>query len=172
MRKALTIVYLLLFILIIFVFQMYIIDERELFGVKPNLILISVIVVSLWFGLYTGSIYSVIIGIITDMLFGNNIGLFTIGYAITGVIIGFFNYNYRKENKIALLYLTFIATAIFELIQYIIYFVITKEYTSILYFVYQIILTSILNIVIVYVVYSLLYKIISFFEDRLNVYDV
>lgn len=172
MRKALTIVYLLLFILIIFVFQMYIIDERELFGVKPNLILISVIVVSLWFGLYTGSIYSVIIGIITDMLFGNNIGLFTIGYAITGVIIGFFNYNYRKENKIALLYLTFIATAIFELIEYIIYFVITKEYTSILYFVYQIILTSILNIVIVYVVYSLLYKIISFFEDRLNVYDV
>lgn len=172
MKKALTIVYLLLFILIIFVFQMYIIDERELFGVKPNLILISVIVVSLWFGLYTGSIYSVIIGIITDMLFGNNIGLFTIGYAITGVIIGFFNYNYRKENKIALLYLTFIATAIFELIEYIIYFVITKEYTSILYFVYQIILTSILNIVIVYVVYSLLYKIISFFEDRLNVYDV
>lgn len=172
MKKTLTIVYLLLFILIIFVFQMYIIDERELFGVKPNLILISVIVVSLWFGLYTGSIYSVIIGIITDMLFGNNIGLFTIGYAITGVIIGFFNYNYRKENKIALLYLTFIATAIFELIEYIIYFVITKEYTSILYFVYQIILTSILNIVIVYVVYSLLYKIISFFEDRLNVYDV
>ncbi len=172
MKKALTIVYLLLFILIIFVFQMFIIDERELFGVKPNLILISVIVVSLWFGLYTGSIYSVIIGIITDMLFGNNIGLFTIGYAITGVIIGFFNYNYRKENKIALLYLTFIATAIFELIEYIIYFVITKEYTSILYFVYQIILTSILNIVIVYVVYSLLYKIISFFEDRLNVYDV
>lgn len=172
MKKALTIVYLLLFILIIFVFQMFIIDERELFGVKPNLILISVIVVSLWFGLYTGSIYSVIIGVITDMLFGNNIGLFTIGYAITGVIIGFFNYNYRKENKIALLYLTFIATAIFELIEYIIYFVITKEYTSILYFVYQIILTSILNIVIVYVVYSLLYKIISFFEDRLNVYDV
>ena len=172
MKKALTIVYLLLFILIIFVFQMFIIDERELFGVKPNLILISVIVVSLWFGLYTGSIYSVIIGIITDMLFGNNIGLFTIGYAITGVIIGFFNYNYRKENKIALLYLTFIATAIFELIEYIIYFVITKEYTSILYFVYQILLTSILNIVIVYVVYSLLYKIISFFEDRLNVYDV
>lgn len=172
MKKALTIVYLLLFILIIFVFQMFIIDERELFGVKPNLILISVIVVSLWFGLYTGSIYSVIIGIVTDMLFGNNIGLFTIGYAITGVIIGFFNYNYRKENKIALLYLTFIATAIFELIEYIIYFVITKEYTSILYFVYQIILTSILNIVIVYVVYSLLYKIISFFEDRLNVYDV
>lgn len=172
MKKALTIVYLLLFILIIFVFQMFIIDERELFGVKPNLILISVIVVSLWFGLYTGSIYSVIIGIITDMLFGNNIGIFTIGYAITGVIIGFFNYNYRKENKIALIYLTFIATAIFELIEYIIYFVITKEYTSILYFVYQIILTSILNIVIVYVVYSLLYKIISFFEDRLNVYDV
>lgn len=171
MKKTLTIIYLLLFILIIFVFQMFVIDERELFGVKPNLILISVIVVSLWFGLYTGSIYSFIIGFITDILFGNTIGLFTISYTITGVLVGFFNYNYRKENKIALLYVTCIATAVFELIEYIIYFIVTKEYNSILYFIYQILITSILNIIIVYIVYSLLYKIISFFEDRLGIYD-
>lgn len=171
MKKALTIVYLLLFILIIFIFQMFVIDERELFGVKPNLILISVIVVSLWFGLYTGSIYSFSIGFITDVLFGNTMGLFTISYTITGVLVGFFNYNYRKENKFALLYVTCIATAIFGFVEYIIYFILTKKYNSFLYFIYQILITSILNIVIVYIVYSLLYKIISFFEDRLSIYD-
>ena len=172
MKKTLTIVYLILFILIILMFQMFVIDERELFGVKPNLILISVIVVSLWFGLYKGSAYAFIIGLLTDMLFGNNIGLFTITYSITGALVGFFNYNYRKENKIALLYVTCIATAVFEFIQYIVYFLITKEYNSIFYLLYQILITSILNIIIVYIVYSLLYKVISFFEDRLNVYDM
>lgn len=172
MKKALTIVYLLLFIILIFIFQMFIIDQREIFGVKPNLILISVIVVSIWFGLYTGSIYGFIIGIITDILFGNAMSLFTISYSITGALLGFFNYNYRKENKVALLYVTCIATAIFEFIQYVVYFIITKEYTSILYFIYQVLLTSVLNIIIVYIIYSLLYKIVSFFENRLNIYEM
>lgn len=172
MKKRLTIIYLILFVLIILVFQMFVIDERELFGVKPNLILITVIVVSLWFGLYKGAIYAFIVGILTDMLFGNNMGIFTITYSITGALVGFFNYNYRKENKIALLYVTCIATAFFEFVQYIVYFLTTKEYNSIFYLLYQIVITSILNIVIVYIVYSLLYKVISFFEDRLSVYDM
>lgn len=172
MKKALTVIYLILFILIIFIFQMLVIDQRELFGVKPNLILISVIVVSLWFGLYKGSIYSFIIGIIIDMLFGNNIGLFTITYSITGALIGIFNHSYRKENKIALIYVTFIATGVFEFIEYIIYFITTRQYSSILYLLYQIVLSAILNIIIVYIIYSLLYKVVSFFEDRFSVYDM
>ena len=151
---------------------MFVINERELFGVKPNLILISVIVTSLWLGLYKGAIFSFIIGVVTDMLFGNSMGIFTIAYSIIGSLIGFFNYNYRKENKIALLYVTCIATAVFEFIQYILYFLFTKEYNSIFYLVYQILINSILNIIIVYIVYSLLYKVISFFDNRLSVYDM
>ena len=148
MKKVLTIIYLIFFIVLIFTLQIMLIDGRTILGVKPNLILITVIVVSLWFGLYAGSFYGLIIGIITDFLFGNNIGMFTIVYSIIGALIGFFSYNYRKENKIALVYLTVIATAVFEFVQYIMYFV------------------------IVFGVYSLLYKILSFFENRLNMYDM
>ncbi len=172
MKKTLTIVYLVLFLLFILLFQLFVIDKRELFGLKPNLILISVIVVSLWFGLYKGAIFSFFIGIITDMLFGNSMGLFTISYSITGALVGFFNYNYRKENKIALIYVTFMATALFEFIQYIIFFISTGNYTNILYLLYQIVVSSVLNIIIVYIVYSLLYKIISYFEDRLSTYEM
>ena len=133
MRKTLTIIYIILFIIAIFVVQMFVIDNKELFGVKPNLILICVIVVSLWFGVYTGSIFSFIIGMITDILFGNGIGLFTISYSIIGVLVGFFSNNYRKESKVALVCVTCVSTAIFEFVEYIIYFVTTNVYTSILY---------------------------------------
>lgn len=172
MRKVLTIVYLVFLILLIFTLQMLLIDGRTILGIKPNLILITVIVVSLWFGLYVGSFYGLIIGIITDILFGNSIGMFTILYSVIGTLIGFFSYNYRKENKIALVYVTVIATAVFEFIQFIIYFIISGHYNSILYLLYQIIATSFFNVVIVYIVYSLLYKILSFFESRLSTYDI
>lgn len=172
MRKILTIIYLIFFIVLIFTLQIMLIDGRTILGVKPNLILITVIVVSLWFGLYVGSFYGLIIGIITDILFGNNIGMFTIVYSIIGALIGFFSYNYRKENKIALVYVTVIATAVFEFVQYIMYFVISSHYNSILYLLYQLFATSVLNVVIVFIVYSLLYKILSFFENRLNMYDM
>ena len=106
MKKTLTIIYIILFVIAIFVLQMFVIDSRELFGVKPNLILICVIVVSLWFGVYTGSIFSLIIGMVTDILFGNGIGLFTISYSIVGVLVGLFSNNYRKESKVALVCVT------------------------------------------------------------------
>lgn len=172
MKKTLTIIYIILFVIAIFVLQMFVIDSRELFGVKPNLILICVIVVSLWFGVYTGSIFSLIIGMITDILFGNGIGLFTISYSIVGVLVGLFSNNYRKESKVALVCVTCISTAIFELVEYIMYFATTNTYTSILYFLYQVAITSILNIIIVYIVHSLLYKLISFFENGLDIYDM
>ena len=57
MKKVLTIIYLIFFIVLIFTLQIMLIDGRTILGVKPNLILITVIVVSLWFGLYAGSFY-------------------------------------------------------------------------------------------------------------------
>ena len=172
MKKILTILYLIFLILLIFTLQITLIDGRTILGVKPNLILITVIVVSLWFGLYAGSFYGLAIGIVTDILFGNGVGMFTILYSIIGVLIGFFSYNYRKENKIALVYVTIIATIVFEFIQYIIYFAISGHYNSLLYWLYQIFATSVLNVVIVFIVYSLLYKILSFFENRLSMMEM
>lgn len=168
MKRFLTIIYIILLIILIYFFQVAIVDNNELFGIKPNLILISCIIVSLWYGLYIGAIYSFIIGIITDIIFGNTFGLFTISYVITGTLIGFFNTNYRKENKMSLVYVTVIATALFEFVEYIFYLMNTSTYSSLLYLLKQIAIGSILNIVIVYVLYSLVLKIVNYFEDRIR----
>ncbi len=168
MKRFLTIIYIILLIILIYFFQVAIVDNNNLFGVKPNLILISCLIVSIWYGLYAGAIYSFIIGIITDIIFGNTYGLFTISYVITGTLIGFFNTNYRKENKMSLVYVTIIATAIFEIVEYIFYLMNTSTYSSLLYLIKQITIGSILNIVIVYVLYSLVLKIVNYFEDRIR----
>ncbi|MDD3304260.1 MAG: rod shape-determining protein MreD [Clostridia bacterium] len=167
-KKLLTFVYILILITIIFIFQMFIINNRTLFGVKPNLILISTIIVSLWYGLYAGTFYSFVIGLITDLLFGNTFGLFTVSYTMIGAVIGYLNTTYRKENKVSLIYLTILATFLFEIISYIIYAVTFHVFANIFYLLIQAFLGSLLNIVIVYIVYSLIYKIAESLDHRLK----
>lgn len=168
LKKILTIISIILFIILIFFIQLFIINERTLFGVKPNLILICVIVVSLWYGAYKGTFFSFMIGFFTDILFGNTIGMFTISYTITGAIAGLINDNYRKENKMSLVYITLIFTSVFETIQYFEYLMITHIYTNIFYFLKQVIISSILNTVIAVIIYGIIYKIFEKFESNLS----
>lgn len=172
MKNMLKTIYIFIVIVVIYMLQIFVINNHTLFGTKPNLILISVIVVSLWFGLYTGSIFSFIIGVLTDILFGNNYGIFTMSYTITGMVIGFLNYNYRKENKLSLVYVTLISVLIFESIQYISYTVITSKYSSILYLLKQMFMSSILNIIIVFLIYGLICKIARSVDDDINVFEI
>lgn len=171
-KKILAFVNMTLVLIAIFLLQTMVIDGRELFGVKPNLILITVIVVALKYGVYGGITYSAIIGIVTDLMFGNTYGMFTLCYLITGTVISIINNNYRKENKIALVYVTFIASAIFEVVQYFIYLLRTGVYSNILSLLVQIVLSAILNVILVYIIHALLFKILKYFDKNIGEYDV
>ena len=169
MRKnTLTFIYVVLLLLLVFLFQIYIINSRNLFGIKPNLILISVTVVSIWFGIYSGTLYSFLIGIFMDIIYTNNYGIFTISYTVVGIIIGLINSSYIRENKMSLVYLTFISTILFEISEYVEYLFITNRYSSLFYFIKQVFLSSVLNVIIVYVLYGAIRKIIEFFNNSKN----
>lgn len=159
--------FILLVLIGIFVFQVYVIDSRELFGIKPNIVLISVIVMSLWYGLYAGSIYGLIIGIITDILFGNTYGIYTMSYTAVGSVIGYLNYNYRKESKASLSYLTIFGTCIFEFVQYIIYLFLSTSSTGIFYLILQMVISSSLNVILAFILYGVFARISSYAEKNI-----
>jgi rod shape-determining protein MreD len=106
MKKLLSYLLLILIIISVILFQVYIIDSNNLFGVKPNLILVVVIVATLWYDIYKGSVLAILLGIYLDILFGNDIMIYTIGYFVTSCIVGLLTNSYRKENKVSVMYLT------------------------------------------------------------------
>ena len=167
-RNFLTGIYIAILLFTIYILQLYLINPRELFGIKPNLILIVVIVVSLWYGVHVGGISSLLIGFLTDILFGSNNGMFTISYTIVGIIVGILNDNYRKESKMSLVYVTIIATFSFEIVQFFQYILLYKVGLSLVYLIKQIVISSLLNIVIVYIVYSLMYNLSEYIEERIT----
>ncbi len=167
-KKIITFMYILILIIFIFAFQIFIINSRDLFGIKPNLILISVIVVSAWYGEKVGGIFSFIIGVFTELLFSSFNGIFLISYTIVGILVGYLNNKYNKENKISLVYVTILSTFLFEFIEYLYYLFIYRVYSNMFYFFKQVVISSILNIVIVFIVYSIIHNIIEYFDSRIR----
>lgn len=167
-KNILAFMYILIFVVVLYLAQIYVVGDKTLFGIKPNLIIISVIVVSLWYGLYVGTTYSFIIGLITDMIYSSNPGMFTICYTVVGIIIGLLHYSNQKESRISVLYATFISVAVFEIIEYVYYVALTNEFASLLYLLKQIVISSILNIVITYIFYELFLKITDSIDSKIR----
>lgn len=169
-KKIFSYLIILLILICIFMFQVYAIDSRDLFGVKPNVILISVIVMSLWYGLEAGSIYGLLIGVLTDILFGNTFGIFTLSYTVVGSVIGYLNYNYRKESRVSLSYLTIFGTCIFELMQYIIYLFLSSSGINLFYLIIQMSISSILNVILAFILYGTFARISEYADSNIIYY--
>lgn len=165
-NKFLFCICLILLFVIIFFTQLYIIDGKSLFGVKPNVILISIIVFTLFLGIYKGMIYSLFIGVLCDFIYGSNFGIFTISYIVVAIIIGIIENNYRKENKTTLIVMTFLGTACFEIIEYIVYSIMLSDMINIFFLVKQIFLASILNMVVVWILNGIVIKIAEYFKIK------
>jgi len=165
-NKILFSIFFILLFLVIFFLQIYIIGGKTLFGVKPNLLLISVIVFTSFWGIYKGTIYAFLIGIVCDFLYGSNFGFFTLSYVFVALVIGYFSNVYITNNKLTLIVATFIGTAIFEFVEYIIYSFLLFKVGSIFHLILQIFFASIINLVIVFILNGLVQKIAEYFEIK------
>ena len=159
MNKTKTIlIYTLMFVILLFI-QIYIIDIKNLFGVKPDILLIMVIVSSLWNNLKFSSICSLLIGIYLDILYRNEFGIYTLGFVLVSTIIGYINTNYKRDSKMTLIYITFLGTTIFEIYKYITYMIISNTAIGVMFLVKQIIISAILNMIISFILYNVFVKI-------------
>ena len=157
--------------MLLFVFsllvQLFLFNNMSLFGVKPNMLLISVIVVSLYTSIYSTTIYSFIVGAIADLIFGG-MGMFTVSYTAIGMLLGYVNGNYMKENYVSIILLTIISVVLFETIQYIQSMVLLSKYVSLIFLLKQLILSILLNVVFVFIICFVFGKIIGFIDKKQN----
>ena len=160
MEKVLKIIFSTIIVIISFVLQLFVLNNMNLFGVKPNLFLISIIVVCLNTDIYVSTLFSFLIGLIVDMLFGAG-GLFAISYTIIGMLLGYVNEDYMKENLLSISILTIISTTLFEFIQYIKSMIIISKYVSIFFFLKQLLLSILLNVIIVVIICFIFRKIME-----------
>ena len=167
MQRVLKIIVTILLFIISLSIQLFIFNNMSLFGVKPNMLLISIIVVSLYTSIYSCTIYSFFLGLIIDLMFGGS-GMFTISYTAIGMLLGFINEDYMKENYFSIIILTTLSVALFETVQYFQSMIILSSYVSFFFFLKQVILSILLNVVLVFIIRFIFGKIIEHIDKKQN----
>lgn len=167
MNKIFSVILTIIIFFLSFLLQLFLFNNFNLFGVKPNFLLISVIVVNLYTNIYAGTVYSFILGVVADLIFGSN-GMFTISYVITSMILGFFSENYMKENYLSIIVITILSVTCFEIVQYLQSMIMLSKFINLILLLKQLILSIFLNAILVFIMCFLFRKIIGHIERKQN----
>lgn len=164
MRKTLTVVLVLLVVGLTIFFQANLIEQIPLDGTSANLGIVLVASIGLVCGKLVGGLTGATYGLIYDILFGRAIGVYFSVYLLTGIVSGMLNKNFSKDNKVSMVFLISIITAIFEFGTYL-SLVLIRAYEFDFYGVLFIIAKEVIyNILIVII----LYKFLVWFGEMIN----
>lgn len=133
-------------------------NNFEIFGVTPNVILVTVVIISMWSNMYASVGYALILGIGADFLFHFDIGQSFISYLVIAIVISYISKKYRKDSKAAIVYITIMSTFAFATFEYVYYAVSNAALINIFAAFKQTIIEILLNIALAYILYKVFEK--------------
>ena len=134
-------------VMIVFIWlQINLLNAVPLFGVKPNVGIVLVVALSIFCGQGIGISVGLVQGILTDILFGKAIGIYTFLFFLVGLFGGKMSKGFSKENKGTLMMITAGATIVFEVISYLLFCVIYEYDFALIPSLKTILLEGIYNI--------------------------
>lgn len=127
-------------------------------GVMPNLFIIFVLFIGLFSNRMTGVVYGVILGAILDLVIGTQIGINAVGLGIIGFLAATFDKNFSKDSRATIMFMVLGATLIFEIIVYILNYIVFSTNIEIINFIKILAIEIIYNLIIVIIIYPLMQK--------------
>lgn len=158
MDKIFKYVRLPLIVVLALLVQVIVANNFEIFGVTPNIVLVTIVIFSMWNDMMANVILSCFVGIGADFIFHFNIGQSFISYLVIAVCISFVSKKYRKDSKAAILYITIMATLVLAVFQYIYYAVDNGMLVNIFSVLKQTVVEILLNIATAYILYKIFEK--------------
>lgn len=157
--KKLTInIFLILTAFILYFLQSNFFNWFTISGVMPNLFVIYILFIGLFSNRITGVIYGVIIGAILDLTIGTQIGINAAGLGVIGFLSATFDKNFSKDSRATIMFMVLGTTLIFEIIVYILNFIVFSTNVEIINFVKILSIEIIYNLIIVIILYPLIQK--------------
>ena len=120
MKKLLAIIGVSVVFLLIYLLQINFFNWFTIAGIKPNLFVIYVVVISLFTGKKIGTIFGICIGLYIDMLNGRVLGIASIMLVGISFFAKFMNKNFTNDTKITMVLIVALSTFFYEFGYYII----------------------------------------------------
>lgn len=166
MKKAIINISLIVTIFIIYLLQANFFSWFHIAGIMPNLFVIIILFIGLFANKTMGTIYGLIVGLLLDFIIGTKIGINTIGLGLIGFLAAVFDKNFSKDSRMTITVMVVVATAIFELLSYILNYVLVSINIEIINFVKILLIEIIYNLMITIIVYPLIQKFGYYIENE------
>ncbi len=118
MKKFLLGVLMYVVFIILYFFQADFFNWFTIAGISPNIFIIFI----LFLGLFTNSLFSIVIallaGITLDLVIGRTLGVTAFMFCLISIIAGYFDKNFSKESKLTIIIMVICMTIIYELVNY------------------------------------------------------
>ena len=158
MKKIIMNILIILSAFIIYFLQANFFNWFTISGVMPSLFVIFVLFIGLFSNRITGVIYGVALGGILDLVIGTQIGINAVGLGILGFLAATFDKNFSKDSRATIMFMVLGATLIYEVIVYILNYMIFSTNIEIINFVRILAIEIIYNLIIVIILYPLFQK--------------
>ena len=145
-----------LIVLLDIIIQATLLSRISVFNVYTNISIPIVVLLSIGFGAYTGSLNGMVIGLIEDAIFSPVIGVRALIYFTSGFLIGI-----NKEDPRSGMILTFFTTLYYTLVHYFVLYITGNGFNK-AYLKGPILIEMILNVLLYYVLFRLFKKIFKF----------
>ena len=166
MKKTLINVFLIITAIIIYYLQSNLFMWFNIAGVKPNLFVVLALFIGLFANRTMGIAYGVGIGALIDILIGKTIGIYSISLGIVGFLAAVFDKNFSKDSRMTIIFMVAGSTIIFEIINYLLNYMILGINAEILNFIIILAIEVIYNIILTIILYSLIQKFGYYIENE------
>lgn len=158
MKKTIINIVLILIAILIYVLQANFFSWFNIAGIKPNVFVIFILFIGLFATRTMGTIYGLMVGILLDFIIGTKVGIYSVGLGLIGFLAALFDKNFSKDSRMTLMVMTVAATAIFEVLSYLLNYLFISIQIEILNFIKILIIEMIFNLLLTIILYPLLQK--------------
>ena len=132
----------------------------------PNLFIIYVLFIGLFASRTIGTIYGVGIGLMLDLLLGQQVGINAVTLGIVGFLAGIFDKNFSKDSRMTIMLMVFGSTFLVEVLNYLLNYIFLSINVEIFTFLTILIIEIIYNLVLTIILYPLIQKAGYYIENE------
>lgn len=158
MKKILINIFLIITFIIIYFFQVNLFSWLKIAGVMPNLFVVFVLFIGLFYNKIAGVSYGIVFGILLDLFVGKKVGISAIMLGTIGLIGGLFDKNFSKDSRFTIIVMVVLSTFFYEIGKYIISLIIFKFDMELIREIKILLIESLYNVILTIILYPLIQK--------------
>lgn len=137
-------------------------------GVKPNLFVVLALFIGLNTNSKVGQIMGFILGLFTDFIFSESVGISAVLFMLVGFSGEFLQKRFPKNSKITLIIMSSITTAIYELIRVCYRFLFFSSQIGFFAFLITLAIELLFNALLIIIFYPIINKFGIMIDESFN----